>query len=237
MSAVFALGVLLTLVMFRLNKVPEPDNGVKSFEKAEMRSVLVVPGPVLRTLPDTFQLLAVSPALETGGLWKVITEESKVKSPWNPTRLSALLIAEVVTGRVKLVTNVSVVAVGRETVATRAGVGVGDGVGIGVGVGVGVAGVGVGVGVGVPGTKGAWIATVMGVPVLKKPTVAFVACGGVFESNRKLYKVPQRIAFAFWFWAKVSEFQVRELAVCTGVHGVLLYPALPTVPSFAHAGS
>src|SRR5437773_5921189 len=67
-KAVFAPGVLLTRVMFRLKRVPEPDSGVKSFEKADMRSVLIVPGPVLRTLPETFQLLAVSPALETGGL-------------------------------------------------------------------------------------------------------------------------------------------------------------------------
>src|SRR6266853_5936646 len=70
-SAVFAPGVLLTLVMFRMNRVPEPDSGVKSFEKADMRSVLVVPGPELRTFPETFQLLAVSPALEIGGFWKV----------------------------------------------------------------------------------------------------------------------------------------------------------------------
>ena len=53
----------------------------------------------------------------------------------------------------------------------------------------------------------------MGDPVLKKPIVAFVACGGRLESNRKLYKVPQRIAFAFWFCAKVSELQLRALAV------------------------
>ena len=71
---------------------------------------------------------------------------------------------------------------------------------------------------------------------MKKPIVAFVVCGGRSESKRKLYKVPHRIAFAFGFWAKVSEFQVRELEVCVGVQGVLLYPALPTVPSFAHAG-
>ena len=70
---------------------------MKSFEKAETRSVLIGPGPG-RTLPDTFQLPAVSPAAETGGFWKVITVESKVKSPWNPTRLSAALIAEVTTG-------------------------------------------------------------------------------------------------------------------------------------------
>ena len=85
-SAVFAPGVLLTRVMFRLNRVPEPDSGVvPSFEKAEMRSVLIGPGPG-RTFPDTFQLPAVIPALDTGGLWNVTTVESKVKSPWKPTR-------------------------------------------------------------------------------------------------------------------------------------------------------
>jgi hypothetical protein len=36
-----------------------------------------------------------------------------------------------------------------------------------------------------------------GVPVLKKPIVAVAACGGRLESNRKLYNVPQRMAFAF----------------------------------------
>ena len=70
---------------------------MKVVEKAPTRSVLIGPGPG-RTLPDTFQLLAVSPALETGGFWKVTTVESNVKSPWNPTRLSAALIAEVTTG-------------------------------------------------------------------------------------------------------------------------------------------
>src|SRR5438067_10355309 len=64
-SAVFAPGVLLTLVMFRLNRVPEPESGVKSFEKAEMRRVLIGPPPG-RTFPVTFQLPAVSPAPETG---------------------------------------------------------------------------------------------------------------------------------------------------------------------------
>ena len=47
----------------------------------------------------------------------------------------------------------------------------------GVAVGVAVA-VGVGVGVGVPPPAGAWIATIIGEPVLKNPTVALVACGG-----------------------------------------------------------
>src|SRR5207237_10419142 len=78
-SAVLAPEVVLTLVMFRLNRVPEPASGVKSFEKADMRSVLIGPPPG-RMFPDTFQLLTESPALERGVLWKVTTEESKVKS-------------------------------------------------------------------------------------------------------------------------------------------------------------
>ena len=45
-----------------------------------------------------------------------------------------------------------------------------------VGVAVDVA-VAVGVGVGVP-PAGAWIATIIGEPVLKNPTVALAACGG-----------------------------------------------------------
>src|SRR5438128_12143248 len=102
-SAVFAPGVLLTLIMFRLNRVPEPESGVKSFEKAEMRRVLIGPPPGIM-LPVTFQLLAVSPAPETGGIWKVATVSSKVKSPWNRTRLSEELMAEVRSGSVRLVT-------------------------------------------------------------------------------------------------------------------------------------
>ena len=95
--AVLAPGVLLTRVIFRLNKVPEPESGVKSLEKAEIRKVLIGPPPG-RTLPETFQFVEVSPALETGGFWKVTTVESKVKSPWKPTRLSAELRLELVTG-------------------------------------------------------------------------------------------------------------------------------------------
>ena len=51
----------------------------------------------------------------------------------------------------------------------------------------------------------------IGDPVLKKPTVALALCGGRLESKRKLYIVPKRMAFAFGFWAKVSEFQVIAL--------------------------
>ena len=57
------------------------------------------------------------------------------------------------------------------------GLGVEVGVGVAVAVAVAVA-VGVGVGVGVVPPAGAWIATVMGDPVLKKPTVALTLCGG-----------------------------------------------------------
>ena len=49
--------------------------------------------------------------------------------------------------------------------------------GRGVAVAVAVA-VAVGVGVGVPPPTGAWIATSIGDPVLKNPTVAFVLAGG-----------------------------------------------------------
>src|SRR5438094_10638157 len=90
-----------------------------------------------------------------------------------------------------------------------------------------VLGPAVGVGVGVPLAVGAWIAVVMGEPVLKKPTVPLALCGGWAASNRKLYSVPQRIAFAFWFCAKVSQFHMAEFGKGGGgfkvkVQGVLL---------------
>ena len=72
------------------------------------------------------------------------------------------------------------------------GRGLGDAIGLCDGVGRGVA-----VGVGVAPPAGAWIATVIGDPVLKKPTVALALCGGWSASNRKLYNVPKRIAFEF----------------------------------------
>src|ERR1043165_1461134 len=100
---VVAPAVLLTLVRFRLKRVPEPESGVKSFEKAEIRNVRIGPPPG-STAADTFQLVAVRPAPETALLWKVTMVSSKVKSPWNPTRLSEALIVEVATGWVKSVT-------------------------------------------------------------------------------------------------------------------------------------
>src|SRR5204863_9102153 len=57
-----ACAAWLTLVILSSKSVPDPDSGAKSVEKAEIRSVLIGPVPA-RTLPDTFQLLAVSPAL------------------------------------------------------------------------------------------------------------------------------------------------------------------------------
>ena len=77
-------GLLLTRTMRRLNNVPEPVSGVKSSENADTRRVLIGPGPG-KMLADTFQLVAVSPAAWTNGEEKLTTDESKVKSPWNPT--------------------------------------------------------------------------------------------------------------------------------------------------------
>lgn len=118
------------------------------------------------------------------------------------------------------------------------GVGVGRGVAVGVVLGVAVAvGVGVTGGVGVgdppPGT-GTRTSTLIGWPVLKKPMVAGAVMKKSFgESKLKLYNVPQRIAFAFGFCAKVSVLQVTDPVT---VHGVLLYPASPTVPSCGQPG-
>ena len=115
------------------------------------------------------------------------------------------------------------------------GVGVGEIVAVGVEVGVGVAvgvavavTVAVGVGVGVASdVKGATTSTVTGDPVLKKAMFAVLVAGAAGESNRKLYSVPHRIALAFWFCAKVSQFHTAEFGKGGGpfkvkVQGVLL---------------
>ena len=100
-------GVLLIRCILRLNSNPDPFIGVKSSEKAEMRSVLRVPGPVLRMFAETFQLVEVSPAPATNApegvgagttLPKLTTAESKVKSPWKPTKLSRGSMNVVITG-------------------------------------------------------------------------------------------------------------------------------------------
>jgi hypothetical protein len=84
-NGLVAPGLLLTLTILRLNNVPDPFNGVLSCEKADMRRVLSVPGPLLIMFPATAQLLEVSPAAATGGLAKLTIAESKVKSPWKKT--------------------------------------------------------------------------------------------------------------------------------------------------------
>src|SRR5437868_2176440 len=119
-SVVLAPTELLTRVKFKLNNVPDPESGVDVVENAEMRSVLIVPAP--RTLPLTFQFVAVNPAVDAGVAWKVTTDESNVKSPWNPTRLSDALMFVVVTASVKSVTFVLTFPMGKETVATEDGV-------------------------------------------------------------------------------------------------------------------
>jgi len=118
------------------------------------------------------------------------------------------------------------VAVG---VALGVAVGVEVGVGVGVVVAVAVAvAVAVGVGVGVASDmKGATTSTVTGDPVLKKAMFAVLVAGAAGESNRKLYSVPHRTALAFWFCAKVSQFQTAEFGKGGGpfkvkVQGVLL---------------
>jgi hypothetical protein len=103
-------------------------------------------------------------------------------------------------------------------VAVTVGVGVGEIVAVGVELGVGVA-----VGVGVASDwKGAWISTATGAPVLKKAMFAVLVAGAAGESNRKLYSVPHRIALAFWFCAKVSQFQVTDGKPFVKVQGALL---------------
>ena len=104
---------------------------MKSFEKADTRSVLIGPGPG-STFPETFQFPPVSPEFCTGGLEKKATVSSKVKSPWKPTKFKPASMVVVVTGSeitVEMGTDVSKVAVGKDTVTA-----------IGVAVGVGCAG-------------------------------------------------------------------------------------------------
>ena len=97
-----------------------------SSAKADTRRVLKVPGPVLITFPATVQLggPAVSPAAthdcEVG---KLITAESKRKSPWKPIRLAPPVvvgsISVEVTGKTIMVlagTEGSIALIGRATV-------------------------------------------------------------------------------------------------------------------------
>jgi hypothetical protein len=122
-------------------------------------------------------------------------------------------------------------------VGVTVGVSVGVAVGVTVGVGVGGVGVALGVTVGVASDwAGAWIWTEIGEPVLKNPMFAVLSAGGAVESNRKLYNVAKRTAFAFGFCASVSQFQVADVKLVVKTQGSLLYPASPWVPSFANPG-
>ena len=105
------------------------------------------------------------------------------------TAFSLALLADLIAKGLSLITSHSaVLSYGRGAGVGRTlgwgldlGVGVGRGVAVGVVLGVAVAvgvGVGVDVGVGVAPPAGAWIATTIGEPVLKNPTVALVSCGG-----------------------------------------------------------
>src|SRR5262249_28063885 len=104
-----------------------------------------------------------------------------------------------------------------------------------VGVAVAVA-VGVGVGVPPPPSPGTWIPTVMGDPVLKKPTVALPLCGGCSASNPEVYSGPKRMGVGVGVWGEVSQVHIDALDIWVGTHGSLLNPVLPTVPSFGKPG-
>ena len=68
--------VPLTLSILSSNSVPDPSRGMELFEEADTRRVLIVPGPVLRMVAETVQLVAVSPAACTNGGEKLTTAES-----------------------------------------------------------------------------------------------------------------------------------------------------------------
>jgi hypothetical protein len=121
------------------------------------------------------------------------------------------------------------VAVGvGEIVAVAVAVGVGLTIAVAVGVAVAVGDavgvvVAVALGVGVASDwKGAWISTATGAPVLKKAMFAVLVSGAAGESKRKLYSVPHRTALAFWFCAKVSQFQVADVKPFVKVQASLL---------------
>jgi len=98
--------------------------------KPDRRAVLIPVGGVGRMFIEMFQLGSlVSPALCTGGLAKPTTAESKVKSPWKPTKLAppvvVLSMSVVVTGVMRTVeaaTEASIVSTGRATVIPGKGV-------------------------------------------------------------------------------------------------------------------
>jgi hypothetical protein len=122
--------VLLTLRMMNSNSNPDPFSGVKSFEKADMRRILTPDGGFGRMFAETFQLPLVSPAFCTNGAMKVTFPESKVKSPWKPTKLRLPSMFAVING------SMIFWAIGTEVGKLSIGSDTGNGVGVGVGVGV-----------------------------------------------------------------------------------------------------
>ena len=121
--------------------------------KAETRRVLIVPGPVFRTLPATVHPLPVSPAGTTGAVPGVgaATAESKVRSHWKPMYFRPGSIDVLVTDVVMVKIGAATLARAGEGEGVPVGVGLpiwGGSVAVGLGVGVGLGGVGVAVGVG-----------------------------------------------------------------------------------------
>ena len=78
-------GLLLMRSIRKFSNVPDPLSGVTpSLTKAEMRRVLIIPGPLLIMLAATVHPELVRPAALTNGDEKLTTAESKGKSPWKP---------------------------------------------------------------------------------------------------------------------------------------------------------
>src|ERR1051325_6830558 len=102
-----------------------PTNGMKLPIKAEIRRVLIVPVP--RMLAATFQLGSlVRPPRATKGLLKVMTVESKVKSPSNATMFAPPVVllstSEQLSGiRTTPDGEGEIVATGNETVIGKTG--------------------------------------------------------------------------------------------------------------------
>lgn len=119
MSSVLAPELLVIRIMFSSKRVPVPDNGLRSVEKPDMRNVRIRPVPG-STFPSTLQLFAVNPAGRTGGSEKLMTDASKVRSPWNPTNLSVALTKLVITGVTKAGRDVSTETLGSNTAAIGA---------------------------------------------------------------------------------------------------------------------
>ena len=87
-SAVLAPTILLTLVKFKLNNVPEPDSGVEVDENAEMRNVFCnvadVPELCSFILPAVHREGPITIAVSTGGA-------SPALAQWIRSRIAELV--------------------------------------------------------------------------------------------------------------------------------------------------